>query len=50
MMRQGVVSGGWEFVQAAYVVSAVVLLGYLASMVARYRAEWQRALRDGEVS
>ena len=50
MMSQGVVSGGWEFVRAAYVVSAVVLLGYLASMIGRYRAERQRAERDGEVS
>lgn len=48
MMSQGTVSGGWEFVQAAYVVSAVVLLGYFASVVARYRAERQRASREGQ--
>jgi hypothetical protein len=50
MMAQGMVTGGWEFVQAAYVVSAAVYLGYFVSVVARYRAERQRAERDGEVS
>ncbi len=50
MMTQGLVTGGWEFVQAAYVVSAVVYLGYFVSLVARYRAELQRADREGESS
>ncbi len=35
----GVVQGGWEFVTAAYVVSAVVLLGYAAAVLRAYRAE-----------
>lgn len=50
MMAQGLVTGGWEFVQAAYVVSAVVYLGYFVSLVARYRSELQRADREGESS
>jgi len=40
----GVISGGWEFVWAAYGVSAVILTGYAVSVFARYRA--QRRRRD----
>jgi heme exporter protein D len=29
----GIVSGGWEFVWAAYAVSAVVLVGYCAHVI-----------------
>lgn len=29
----GVVNGGWEFVWAAYAVSAVVLVGYCAHII-----------------
>ncbi len=29
----GIVSGGWEFVWAAYAVSAVVLAGYCARVI-----------------
>jgi hypothetical protein len=39
----GVVQGGWEFVAAAYIVSAVVLTGYAASVFLRYRTEKLRA-------
>lgn len=39
----GVVHGGWEFVAAAYIVSAVVLAAYATSVVLRYRAEKSRA-------
>ena len=42
----GVVTGGWEFVIAAYVVSTVVLGGYLASVLLRYRAEQNRQSRE----
>jgi heme exporter protein CcmD len=35
----GVVEGGWEFVWAAYAVTAVTLLGYALSVHRRYRAE-----------
>jgi hypothetical protein len=38
----GVVSGGWEFVTAAYVISALVFLSYTASVIARYRSEAKR--------
>ena len=41
----GVIVGGWEFVIAAYAVSAVVLLGYAISVHRRYRAERERQRR-----
>jgi heme exporter protein CcmD len=47
----GVIVGGWEFVIAAYTVSAVVLLGYAISVHLRYRAErdqQRRARARGE--
>jgi heme exporter protein CcmD len=43
----GVIAGGWEYVWAAYAVTAVILLGYAASLIARYRAEKRRADREG---
>jgi hypothetical protein len=43
----GVIVGGWEYVWAAYAVTAVILLGYAASLWARYRAEARRAARAG---
>ena len=42
----GVLQGGWEFVIAAYVVTALVLGGYTFSVIARHRAE--RSRRDRE--
>ncbi len=41
----GVVQGGWEFVVAAYTVTAAVLGAYTASVFVRLRAERQRAAR-----
>jgi heme exporter protein D len=38
----GIVEGGWEFVWAAYSVSALTLLGYAFSVHRRYRAERDR--------
>lgn len=38
----GVIEGGWEFVIAAYVVSAVILVGYACSVYWRYRRERSR--------
>jgi hypothetical protein len=35
----GVIQGGWEYVCAAYVVSAAILLGYACSVLWRYRRE-----------
>ena len=46
MQATGVVTGGWEFVVAAYSVSAAVLLGYALSIHMRYRSERERARRD----
>jgi hypothetical protein len=43
-MSGGVIEGGWEYVTAAYVTSAVVLLGYAFSVCWRYRR--QRSRRD----
>jgi len=42
----GVLTGGWEFVWLAYVVSALVLISYAASIVVRYRAELRRRERE----
>jgi len=38
----GVIVGGWEYVIAAYIASAVILLGYACSVVWRYRREQTR--------
>lgn len=38
----GVISGGWEFVIAAYVASALILLGYAFTVIRRYRRERSR--------
>jgi len=46
MNPTGVVTGGWEYVIAAYVVSLVILVSYTASVVMRYRAEARRAERE----
>jgi hypothetical protein len=46
MPATGVVQGGWEFVIAAYGVSAAMLLGYALSIHLRYRAETERARRE----
>lgn len=42
----GVLEGGWEFVTAAYVITAVILVSYVVSVFTRYRAE--KARRDRE--
>lgn len=39
----GVVQGGWEFVTAAYLVTAAVLGGYAVSVLVRLGAEKRRA-------
>lgn len=39
----GVVEGGWEFVTAAYVVTATVFIAYATSVFLRYRTEKRRA-------
>jgi hypothetical protein len=42
----GVIVGGWEYVVAAYVLTAAVLTFYGLSIVIRYRSETKR--RDHE--
>ena len=42
----GVLQGGWEFVWAAYALSAFVLGSYAASVFLRHRAELQRCERE----
>lgn len=39
----GVIEGGWSYVWAAYVVTAVALIGYVAAVLARYRRERRNA-------
>ena len=41
-MNQGVISGGWEFVWAAYGITAVVFTVYTVSLIARLRSEAKR--------
>jgi hypothetical protein len=41
----GVIQGGWEFVYAAYAVSAAVWIGYALSVHLRYRSELRRRAR-----
>jgi len=45
---KGVVVGGWEYVWAAYAITAAVLIGYTVSLVARWRSEQTRAGRQTE--
>lgn len=42
----GHVEGGWEFVWAAYTVTAVVLGGYAVSVILRLRGERARSERE----
>ena len=44
----GVIEGGWEFVVAAYAVSAVLLGAYATSVFLRLRSEKARATREAE--
>ena len=42
----GEIHGGWEFVIAAYLVSAVILIGYSVSVHLRYVQERARRVRE----
>ena len=44
----GVVQGGWEFVIAAYVVTALGFAVYGVTLITRLREEMSRTDRDGE--
>jgi len=46
-MTQGVVSGGWNFVVAAYSITAAVLVIYGVTLITRLRDEISRADREG---
>ncbi|MEP6993791.1 MAG: hypothetical protein ABI968_04640 [Acidobacteriota bacterium] len=48
MSGAGVITGGWEFVAAAYTVTAVVLIGYALSIQGRYQAERARRRREAD--
>lgn len=43
---RGMIVGGWEYIRAAYIVSALILSTYALSVVLRYRAELRR--QNGE--
>jgi heme exporter protein CcmD len=38
----GMIAGGWEYVWAAYGVTALFLGGYIATVLVRYRTEARR--------
>ena len=42
----GVVSGGWEFVWAAYGITAAALLIYGVTLITRLREEVSRSIRE----
>lgn len=42
----GVVTGGWEFVWAAYGITGAVLLIYGVTLVTRLREEVSRSIRE----
>jgi hypothetical protein len=41
----GVITGGWEFVTAAYTITAIVLGTYVISVLSRYSKESKAARR-----
>jgi len=47
-MSGGVVSGGWNFVVAAYVVTFSVLFIYGVSIITRFREERSRASEEAK--
>lgn len=44
----GVVQGGWEFVIAAYLVTAAAFAAYATSVFLRYRTEKLRAVSEAQ--
>jgi heme exporter protein D len=45
-MTSGVIVGGWEYVYAAYALTALILIGYAVSVVVRHRQELARRARE----
>ena len=39
---RGVITGGWNYVWAAYIVTVLILGGYVVAVVARYRSAMRR--------
>ena len=46
-MNEGIVVGGWEFVWAAYGLTAAAFLIYAVMLIARLREERTRAATEG---
>ena len=42
----GAIQGGWEYVWAAYGISAAVFVGYSVSVVLRWRSAVERRARE----
>ncbi len=49
-MNMGVVTGGWEFVWAAYGITAAALVWYSVHVLLRLRGERARAVREAQRS
>ena len=47
-MNGGVVVGGWEYVWAAYGITALAFIVYGVSLITKLREERGRAASDGE--
>jgi hypothetical protein len=47
-MNGGVVVGGWEYVWAAYGITALAFLVYGVTLIAKLREERARAAAEGE--
>ena len=47
----GMIQGGWEYVRAAYAITALILSAYAVSVFVRYRQEQaRRGRRRAEVT
>jgi heme exporter protein D len=44
----GMVAGGWEFVWAAYAITATALLVYGGSLLLRYRRDLTKQEQEGD--
>ena len=47
-MTEGVVVGGWEYVWAAYGVTALAFIVYGVTLITKLREERSRAAAEGE--
>ncbi len=47
-MTEGVVVGGWEYVWAAYGVTALAFIVYGVTLITKLREEQARAAAEGE--